>query len=278
MPAIGWVRGIFVFAVFTVVSATSVGAGDARIRAVLDLIGYRTYLAGFSDALTSAGEQFHGGDPSFVIAWDQAAKEAFPSDALFEEITANMDGLLDEDVLGPSRAFLLSDLGRRVTALEEQAQSAELSMDVINEEGAQILSDLIRTSAGRLDDYKRLIDALGAIDSETASAMNLNYAIQLGMSQSGKLPFSLSEAEILSLVASQEDSIRAQIREQIYINFAYTYYDLSDEDLEAYIAFLTSRAGRSLYSAIQVATETVVSQRATIFGRRLMELQGIQEL
>ncbi len=278
MPAIGFLRCIALIITLSVTLISPALAGETKVRGVLDLIGYRTYLAGFSGALTAAGNDFHGGDTSFAIAWDQAAKEAFPADALFDEIATGMEGQLSEDVLASSRAFLLSELGRRVTKLEEQAQGIDIAMETINSEGSKILSDLIRTNSKRLDAYTSLIDALGAIDSETAAAMNLNFAIQWGMSQSGKLPFSLSETELLALVAAQQDSIRAQIREQIYINFAYTYRDLSDEDLKAYIAFLTSKNGRSLYSSIQLATESVISGRATFFGRRLMDLQGVQEL
>jgi len=90
-----------------------------------------------------------------------------------------------------------------------------------------ILAELIEKKAPRLDAYTDMIDALGAIDNEVAAAMNLNYAIYAGMSQSGKLPYQLSEAEILELVVSQQDMLRAHIRDKIYTMFAYTYRDLS---------------------------------------------------
>lgn len=257
------------------------GSGNASSRdateELLGLLGYDVFVEGVSDALRNTDNAITGDDAGLSVAWDLAAMETFPPHKMMAEIVSAMDGQLDAGDIEAATAFLTSDLGRLVTQMEVDAQRPGQS-EIVDTEGAARLAELIASDDARLDAYTRMIEALGAIDSEVASAMNLNYAIYAGMSQSGLLPYRLSEAEILQLVASQQDMIRAHIRDRIYVTFVYTYRDLSDQDLADYIAFLTSDAGRAVYGAISVATEDVMGRRARQFGARLMQLQGVQEL
>ena len=256
----------------TALAKSSLGARD-----LLQMLGFDTFVESFAEALRTTDSQFAEADTGLALAWDLAADEVFPAPEVFDEIVTSMEGRLTEDQMAKARDFLLSDLGVLVTEMEVEAQKPGMSGEV-NEQGTEILTNLIASDPARLQKFKDMIEALGAIETEVASAMNLNFAIYSGMSQSGKLPYELNEAEILDLVASQQDAIRSHIQDQIYITFAYTYRDLSDDQLSRYIDFLTSEAGRALYAAINLTTEDVISQRAKRFGTRLMELQGVQEL
>jgi len=263
---------------FALVSAFPSHATDENeTESLLKLLGYDTFVESFSVALQDTDNQITDSDTGLSVAWDLAAAETFPAPEMMAEIVAAMEGALEASHVKTATDFLMSDLGILVTEMEVFAQQPSQSK-IMDEEGASILSDLIQTKAPRLETYTSMIEALGAIDNEVAAAMNLNFAIYSGMSQSGKLPYQLGDAEILELVLSQQDMLRDHIRNRIYISFSYTYRDLTDDDLEEYVNFLTSRTGRALYGAIQVATEEVLSRRAHLFGNRLMQLQGIQEL
>jgi|GEM_PF-2871165 len=244
---------------------------------LLRLLGYDVYVQGVSEALRDTDNAISGDGSGLSVAWDLAASETFPPEKMLSEIVAAIDGTIDAAHIAEATSFLTSDLGRRVTQLEMEAQKPGQSGRV-DQEGAALLAALIASDDDRLEAYTRMIEALGAIDAGVASAMNLNYAIYAGMSQSGLLPYHLSEAELLELVASQRDMMRADIQDQMYMTFAFTYRDLSDQDLAQYMAFLTSKSGRAVYSAINLATDDVMGRRAHLFGARLMQLQGVQEL
>ncbi len=264
--------------VLTVTMAVPAAAKSGNVtRDLLILLGFDTFVESFSEALRETDNQFTEADSGLAIAWDMAANEVFPAAELLDEIVIAMDGRMNDDDIDSVRTFLMSDLGALVTKMEVKAQVPGIAGEV-SERGREILTDLIAEDSKRLKQYQQMIEALGAIDTEVASAMNLNFAIYSGMSQSGKLPYQLSESEILELVMSQQDMIRSHIRDQIFLTFAYTYRDLSDDQLSQYIKFLTSDAGRALYSSVNIATEDVISRRARLFGSRLMELQGVQEL
>ncbi len=255
-----------------------VGAANGSATAtLLKLLGYDAFVESFAIALGESNKQLELGDDRLALAWELAARETFPSDKMLEEIVSAVAVGLDADHVKAATVFLSSELGMLVTRMEVEAQRPDQS-DRVDAEGAAILADLIERDAPRLDAYTRVIEALGAIDSQLAAAMNLNYAIYAGMFQSGSLPYHLSEGEILELVTSQQDMLRSHIHDKIYTMFAYTYRDLSDAELSQYIDFLTSKAGSAVYGAIQLATQEVLSKRARRFGNRLMELQNVQEL
>jgi len=215
---------------FTLGFSASAANGNAT-ETLLKLLGYDVFVESFSETLRSTNNQIAGSDTRLAVAWELAASETFPANQMMDEIVSAMDGTLDSDHVVEATEFLSSELGVLVTNMEIEAQ--------------------------RPDESDR-VDAQGE--------MNLNYAIYAGMSQSGKLPYQLSEAEILELVVSQQDMLRAHIRDKIYTMFAYTYRDLSDDQLSDYIGFLTSKAGTAVYGAIHVATEGVLSTRAQRFG------------
>ncbi len=273
--AVLWVG--YMFAGFLAVALPAHASNRDATETLLELFGFDAYVESIAEALRETDGVVDQSDTGFAVAWDLAAAQVFPASAMMDEILDALDGSLSASEIDEATMFLTSDLGARVTELEVAAQAPGLSA-IVEAEGAEILADLIAEQAPRLDEYTRMIEALGAVDSQVAAAMNLNFAIYSGMSQSGKLPYQLSEAEILGLLAAQQDQMRAQIRDHTYINMAYTYRDLPDQDLSGYIDFLTSDVGRALYGATNLATEQVLGRRARLFGSRLMELQGVQEL
>ena len=243
----------------------------------LELIGYDTYIEGFVDSLVQSDGQLGGDGSDLSIAWDLAASTVFVPSEMIGEVVVHLDETLKQGDLEAAVDFYQSDLGRLVTEMEVKAQAPGMAQEA-DARGAEILADLIEREDDRLEAYTGLIEALGALDSGVVTAMNLNFAIYDGMSRSGRLPYQLSEAEILNLVSSQQEKMRSQIRNQLYISFAYTYRDLSDEDLAKYVAFLISDTGRAVYGSLELSMERVLSQRARDFGGKLAEFQGIQEL
>lgn len=255
----------------------ALAASSTSTETLLKLLGYDAFVAGVAETISDADNDIAGSDVGFGIAWNQAATQVFSPTEMLNEILLELEGDLEPSEIEAATAFLKSDLGVLVTQMEVEAQAPGRSGQV-QEEGAAILAQLIADKAPRLDKYTEMIEAFSSIDSSVAGAMNISFAIYSGMTQSGKMPFEMSEAEILGAIASQENAVRAQVRDNIYLTTAYTYRDLPDADLEEYIAFLTSKTGRALYGAVNLATENVLARRARLFGGKLMDLQGIREL
>lgn len=244
---------------------------------LLKLIGFDAFVSALSQSFQDSDNAMAQSDEGFGVAWDLAAKQIFPSDDMFQDITGEIDGSLEAEEIDEMVQFFETGLGKKVTDMEVAAQTGEASLR-LEVEGAQILAEMIENDVDRLERYTSMVEALGVVESQVATAMNINFAIMSGMAASGKLPYEMSEEEILGNIASQQDLMRADIQNSVYVTFAFTYQGLSDAELDEYIAFLTSDNGRALYGSINRATETVLNVRAHAFGARLMELQGVQEL
>lgn len=253
------------------------GLASQSTEHLLKLIGFDAFVEGLALSFQDSDNALAQSDEGFGVAWDLAARQVFPADDMLEEIVGQMDGALPAENIDEMIQFFESDLGRKVTELEVAAQTGEGAAR-LQSEGSAILTDMIENDPARLQQYAAMVDALGIVEAQVTTAMNINFAIMTGMSASGKLPYEMSEEEILGNIAAQQDMFRADIQDNVFITFAYTYQDLSDAELAAYIDFLTSQNGRALYTNINRATEDVLSVRARAFGTRLMELQGVREL
>lgn len=263
--------------VFLLIIVTALPARASQTANLLELIGFDSAVESFVTALQSPADQLSGGDPSMAVAWELAAEELFPKEDVLEEVVTMIDGAMKAHDIERAIGFFNTRLGKLVTQMEVEAQTG-FDPQLVDAEGTRILENLIENDPARLELYTEMLDALSAVDIGVASAMNMNVAIYSGMSRSGQMQFQLSDAEILELVSSQHDQLRATIQQSVYVNTAFTYRDLSDADLRAYTDFLISEAGQGLYGAIHRATEDVYGRRAEQFGKRLMELQGVKEL
>jgi len=252
-------------------------AGAGAARNLLLAMGFDTYLDSTSASFQAADNPLAADDDAMRRAWVDAAAQVFDPDRMMTDIAADLSEGLGEDDIALLMDFYSGGLGARVTELEVAAQNPANS-DRADAQGREILAQLIAAEDPRLDAYQRMSDALGAIDTGAATAMNLSFALLNGIASSGKLPYELSEQQILAIVMGQQDQIRATIQQELFVSFAYTYRDLTDAELEDYTAFLTSDVGRSLYRMLNSATEMVLQDRAHAFGARFMELQSAQSL
>lgn len=269
---ISWGLGILMAA-----AAHAGTAGHARTEALLRAVGVDSYLAGFADEIGGADNPMAESFSDISEAWTAAARENFQTEAMFADVTEAMAGGLDAGQMAALEAFYSSPLGLEITAMEVAAQRAEMALQV-KTEGADILRGLIAREDPRLEQLTQLIEALAAVETGLAMAESLNHAVLSGMSASGQMPYKLSSGQIDAMVAAQRGLMRGAIQEQLFVSMAYSYQTLSDDDLDAYIAFLQTDAGRAFYGRLLASTEAVIGARAHRFGARLMELQATEQL
>ena len=260
--------------------ASAVQAGQSHLTRTEDLlrqIGVDAYLVGFAEQIGGADNPMAQSVLDLSDAWTASARVSFAPDDMLHEIAEVMATRLAEDELAALEMFYDSALGRAVTDMEVAAQVPGLASQV-KTEGADLLRDLIARDDPRLRQLTALIDALSAVETGVEMAVNLNQAVVSGMVASGRMPFALSGAQIETLVRSQAGLMRGTIREQLFVSLVYTYQSLPDEDLDRYVAFLSSDAGSRFYVELLSAKSEVVGKRARSFGVRLMKLHGTKAL
>lgn len=207
-------------------------------------------------------------------AWERAAFLAFDSGVILEQMIAYLSASQDFAAFQGAAAFLDSPLGLRMTALENDAM-VQPNADA---EGEAIIATLMAENPARLNILRQMVDDTDLVEMSVASALSMNLAVMSGMKASRLLPYDIDEAQMMALLDERRPVIRTQIERAYLVRAAYTYRNISDDDLNAYLAFLTGPTGRQLYAAINTASTTVLIGRARHFGALMAEFMAASDL
>lgn len=184
----------------------------------------------------------------------------------------NFDAALTKELadaggdLSQIEAFFGSARGQRALTLEIDARRALLDPDT--EDAAKVTwADMAGGDTKRAGLIRAFAEANDLVESNVAGALNANLAFYRGLAESGSFPEDMTEEQMLSDVWEQEPQIRSETESWIFPFLALSYQPLSDSDLEAYIAFSQSAAGKRMNAAMFAAFDVVFSQISQDLGR-----------
>ncbi|WP_103335996.1 DUF2059 domain-containing protein [Pseudotabrizicola formosa] len=252
--------------------------GGARVSALTDTLMMADVMAvmrdeGLKYGQTLATEMFPdkaGAQWDAVVAliYDSATMRS-RFDAALEQSLAGAGADLDQ-----IEEFFGSDLGQTVLRLEVEARRALMDEDV--EDAAKLAWEDLRAEGGaRVDALTRFVETNDLIESNVMGAMNANLAFYRGMSESGAFPQEMTEEQMLADVWGQEPDVRAETTDWLFPFLSLAYQPLSGEELEAYIAFSATQAGRKLNAALFAAYDVVFTQISYDLGRAVSsQMQG----
>ena len=250
----------------------------ARVSAVTDMMMMADIMSvmrdeGLEYGKTLATEMFpdKGGaqwDAVVALIYDPATMRSRFDAALMESF-AGADSELDQ-----IEAFFGSDRGQTILRLEIEARRALMDDDV--EDAAKLAwQDMSAEGGARVDRLTRFAEANDLIESNVMGAMNANLAFYRGMSESGVFPQEMTEDQMLSDVWGQEPAVRVETTDWLFPFLSLAYQPLSDEDLDAYVAFSETEAGQKLNAALFAAYDVVFTQISYDLGRAAAsQMQG----
>ncbi|SEN25723.1 hypothetical protein SAMN04488003_11220 [Loktanella fryxellensis] len=181
--------------------------------------------------------------------WDATVTGIYDVDRMRGGVAAALTASLDGADVDAMLAFFTSDLGVEIVGLETSARRALL--DEVVDQAAKDAGALARAEqTARADLVGDYIATNDLIETNVVGAMNANYAFYMGLQDGGAFGNDLTEDQILSDVYAQEPEIRATTTDWVYGFLMLAYQPLSDEDLQSYIAFSDSAAGRALNAAM----------------------------
>lgn len=162
-------------------------------------------------------------------------------------------------------AFFSGDLGRRIIQLENSARRALID-EAVEEASREHAAELPETDPERAELLDEFVAVNDLLESNVAGALNSNYAFYVGLNEGGAFPDPLPESDILSDIWSQEPDIRADTEEWLYAYLALAYQPLEDAELESYIAFSQTEAGRALNQALFDGFDTMFNDISRDLG------------
>lgn len=225
---------------------------------------------------TLSEEMFDGeGGPG----WEAAISAIYDP----ERMRRTFDAALIEALAGDTAAvaatteFFGTERGATILSLELEARRALLDEAV--EEAAMIaVQELQEKGDPRYDRLVRFAEANDLIEANVMGALNANLAFYKGIVAAGAFPGGMPEDEMLAEVWAQEDSVRAETESWLYPFIGLAYQPLSDEDLDAYIAFSESPEGQRLNRALFVAFDALFVEVSTALGRETGRRIGGQDI
>ena len=209
--------------------------------------------------------------------WIDLVGAIYDLDRMEARISADFATALAGDDIDAMLAFFTSEPGRTIVSLEVSAREALLD-DAVEEAAKEAASIALADDAPRMALIQEYAEVNSLVETNVVGALNANYAFFSGLMEGGSFPQSMSEDEILADVWSQEPDIRANTTEWINSFLFMAYQPLSDDDLQAYIAFSQSEAGQEVNEALFAAFDAMFIDISRNLGRASARFMTRQEL
>lgn len=253
----------------TTVPGTVSGAVRAEVATLAETLRLADIIAvmreeGLDYGATLEEQMFPGaggtGWPATVaLIYDGARMRAAFEAAFADELAS------DPALIPDMQAFFASDLGQKVLALEIEARRALLD-DTTEAAAAIAWSDLRDSGGPRHDLLVRFAEVNDLVESNVMGALNANLAFYQGMASSGAFDDTMTQEQMLTDVWTQEDSIRTETEDWLFPYLTLSYQPLDDAELQAYVDFSATPAGKRLNTALFAAFDTVFSDISHALG------------
>ena len=199
------------------------------------------------------------------MKWQSAVEEVYESSRIWKtfipRFTADLEGADIDTML----AFFKSDLGRRVVSLELSARTALLDK-ALEQENLDNLQLMIERDDPRLALLREFIEVNDLVEFNVAGSLNSYYAFYVGLIDGQAFGYDVTEEDLLKDVWSQEVETRSDTEEWLYSYLALAYAPLSDEELQQYIDFSGTKAGRALNAALFAGFDDVFTNVSKALG------------
>lgn len=226
------------------------GATDPTER-LLDVSGLRVQLTNvlyISRAAVLESLAQIGVEPATLRVLQRRVAEVLSPEAFLAAVASELQSTFAAGEIEELLAWFESDLGRKITAAEENASAVDAQLDMLLQ-AETLVQDAERTAVVR-----RMLEVVRGTDLAVAQASNLmllTIAAGWGIEHAG-VPFNLTGLRVYVLPAFEE-SIRQSVEESTLLAYLYTYRDIDLSDLEQYTAFLETPVSLKLNDALDRA-------------------------
>ena len=189
---------------------------------------------------------------------------AYAPDKLRAVVRAEMLKELSADDEAAVLRWLSSELGTRITRLEEERDDPERYRKMESE--LEAFSKTVPAQRRAL--CERLAESIGSGESSARLMIDITVAVAYGIALT--LPDGDVEAVkgIRDRLEAQRPQLAAAMQQHAIQLFAYTYRPLTDEELSRYVEFAESAVGRRYHLATIRAVDKAMLQGSIELGRQ----------
>lgn len=238
-----------------------------EIEKILDALQIEELLELIAEEELSFGEDLRADMLPEINAqrWERSLREQIRADAvrpIFVEAFAK--ALSAQEDLRAVTVMSRSPVMGKAVDLELKARRLLLDADI--EAAAIERADQARN----LPRYKALaayIESLDLVETNVAGSLNSNLVLYRELAQGGAFGFEISDQEILSDVAAEADSLRADIEEWLTAYLFMAYHPLTEAEFSELVDLGESAEGRALYHAADRGYEAVFAYNSKVLAR-----------
>ena len=242
------------------------GESNATAERLMVRSGLAVQLRGLTDQIVADIRQNMANiDQGSVERLVESARHAFRPEALQQDIAARVARKLTVGDMNVALAWLDTYAGARITHAEEVA-SGSIDTTRLAEYAHRLQTKPLPAERQKL--ISDLISATGAVRVAAAAAQTMALGIALGMDslqpQERRVGAERLRAHIRQ--AMPADKVQAVYAQQLPLSYAYTYREISDADLAAYVGFLKGATGKRYQEGMNAAFMEGLAQASTQMG------------
>ena len=192
---------------------------------------------------------------------------AFAADRLAVDAREQMKTLLEPETAKAALAWLDSDLGKRITALEDEAGKTE-GFAERTDAAAELFKKLPQR---RIERYVDLAKTLNAGEASASIVINTALATARGALSLQTDSPEANVAEIKAQLEQNRPKLVAQLNNEYVVLFAGAYQTLEDKEIDQYLAFSGSPAGVAYNAALSKLLDRVMTHASQESGRLIAE-------
>ncbi len=200
-----------------------------------------------------------------TVDWTNTVSQIYDVDAMRSEVLTELTAELADDDVDAMLAFFTGEPGKTIISLELSARRALLD-DAVEEAAKEVATEAMLDNTDRYQQVQTFVEVNDLVETNVVGAMNSNYAFYTGLMDGGAMPQELTEEQVLQDVWSQEPEIRVNTTEWVYSFLMLAYQPLTDNDLDAYIAFSETEAGQDLNDAMFAAFDGMFEDISRALG------------
>jgi len=252
-------------------------ADRANVEAFLEVTGFDAALESIAFSAADAPRLLGREPGDFGHDWARVSREVFDVGEMQETAIGILGATLEDDLLAHAAEFYASPLGRKLVAAEN-ASHLDADDETKLTRGATLLAEAREEAAGRVAVLERMNAAVDGAGQSVRAAQEIVVRFMMAASHAGVLPDRLDEQALRALIRGQEDEMRAEMAAAGLANAAYTYRDLTVEELKAYASALEHPKMQLVYELMSAVQYEIMASRFETLAARMAEMHPGEEL
>lgn len=222
----------------------------------------------FGKAVEDApGQQGIPFSAELTAAWNAASREAFPVSAMNRRLAQALDDKFSAEDYQVFADFYASPFGQRVTVIERAATELDgAAQRIASDQGLEIAEAADERRVAQIDEMLKLVSAELSVAMARQSVRGLLIGMAITTQQGDiQVPWEEIELQLDTIMPGIEVELASTQRAFSF----YAYRDLSEADLDTYLAFLRTEAAQKLFMVTVYAVGEIVTDRMHAFGEAL---------